>query len=91
MKEFLNNMLQFWISVDQTTGIFLGMIMNPTSKELWADETMSARCGRLGNRYPYKFWKVVIDAMFRPFQGPNHCVNAYEKEKKRYNFPPGMR
>lgn len=55
------------------------------------DETLSSRCGRLGHRYPYKAWKVLIDAMFYPFQGPNHCVNAHKKELTRYHFPPSMR
>jgi len=57
----------------------------------WPDETLSSRCGRLGHRYPYKFWKVLIDALFYPFQGPNHCVNAYKKELTRYHFAPEMR
>lgn len=57
----------------------------------WPDETLSARCGRLGHRYPYKFWKVLIDALFYPFQGPNHCENAYRKEMTRYHFHPSMR
>lgn len=54
----------------------------------YPDETLSARCGRLGHRYPYKAWKVLIDAIFHPFQGPNHCVNAHIKEGKRYHSPP---
>lgn len=57
----------------------------------WPDETLSSRCGRLGHRYPYKAWAVVIDAIFRPFQGPDHCWNAYLKEQTRYHFPPSMR
>lgn len=57
----------------------------------YPDETLSSRCGRLGYRHPYKFWKVIIDAMFYPFQGPNHCENAYRKEMTRYHFPPSMR
>lgn len=57
----------------------------------WPDETLSARCGRLGHRYPYKFWKALIDAIFLPFQGPNHCENAHRKEMTRYHFPPSMR
>lgn len=57
----------------------------------WPDETLSSRCGRLGHRYPYKAWKAIIDTLFEPFQGPNHCRNAYLKEKSRYHFPPEMR
>jgi hypothetical protein len=70
------------IGVDQLANTVLGG---------FPDETLSSRCGRLGHRYPYKAWKVIIDAIFRPFQGPNHCVNAYKKEMTRYHFPPEMR
>jgi len=54
----------------------------------WPDETLSARCGRLGHRYPYKFWQVVIDAIFQPFEGPGHCVRAHMKELQRLQSPP---
>lgn len=53
----------------------------------WPDETLSARCGRLGYRYPYKAWKILIDAIFYYPQGPNHCVNAHLKEQRRYQSP----
>ncbi len=78
---------QIFFTVDQG----LNVLSNPFSKQTWADETLSCRCGRLGHRYPYKFWKIVIDVLFYPFQGPNHCVNAFRKEKSRYQFPPSMR
>lgn len=78
-RGYLRNVL---IGVDQLVNAAFGG---------WPDETLSSRCGRLGHRYPYKFWKVIIDAIFRPFQGPNHCVNAYKKELTRYQFPPEMR
>jgi hypothetical protein len=56
------------------------------------DETLSSRTGREAKNS--KFWRaleIVIDAMFHPFQGPNHCWNAYLKEMTRYHFPPEMR
>ena len=70
------------IAVDQLANVIL---------RGWPDETLSARCGRLGHRSPYKYWMIIIDTIFHPFQGPNHCVNAFEKEKTRYHFPPDMR
>ena len=79
--------VQLFIAFDQ----LLNVLTNPFSKQTWADETISSRCGRLGHRYPYKFWKAVIDALFFPFQGPSHCANAYAKEKTRYHSPPEMR
>lgn len=50
------------------------------------DETLSARCGRQRHRNPYKFWVKVIDAIFLPFQGPDHCLNAHIKERERKAF-----
>lgn len=85
--NFKHGLMQLFIVFDQ----FLNIMTNPFSTESWADETLSSRCGRLGHRYPYKFWKVVIDALFRPFQGLNHCENAHAKELTRYHFPPSMR
>lgn len=87
MKLIKHGILQLALAVDQLVNVLL----SPFSMETWADESMSSRCGRLGHRYPYKAYKVVIDALFRPFQGANHCVNAYHKELARYNLPPSMR
>lgn len=57
----------------------------------YPDETLSARCGRQIHRRRYRLLAAVIDAIFYPFQGPNHCVNAHQKELARYQFPPSMR
>ncbi len=86
-----HNFLQFWIALDQLLNVLISILLNPFSFENWADETISSRCGRLGHRYPYKALRVVIDFCFEPWQGPNHCWNAYLKERARYNFPPDMR
>lgn len=82
-----HGLFQLFIAGDQ----MLNVLSNPFSRETWADETLSARCGRLGHRYPYKFWKAVIDAIFGLWQGPNHCENANKKEMARYNSPPATR
>lgn len=80
---------QIWIAFDQLLNVIL---CNPFSKETWADETISSRCGRMFYRYPYKFWRWIIDnLLFGWWQGPNHCVNAYKKERTRYHSPPEMR
>lgn len=91
VRQIIFNLGQIIVCADQLLGLIIGFLMKPWSRQLWADETMSARCGRLGHRYPYKFWRVLIDAMFYPFQGPNHCENAYRKEMTRYHFHPSMR
>lgn len=85
--NFKHGLMQLFISIDQLANV----LTNPFSEETWADETLSSRCGRLGHRYPYKFWKAVIDAIFSIWQGPDHCVNAFQKETARYNSPPIMR
>lgn len=85
--NLLHGLKQLFLAFDQ----LLNVLANPFSTETWADETISSRCGRLGHRYPYKIYKKVVDVLFYPFQGPNHCVNAYHKELARYSFPPSMR
>ena len=85
--DFKHGCVQLFIAVDQ----LLNVLTNPFSKQTWADETLSSRCGRLGYRYPYKAWKILIDIVFYPLQGPNHCVNAFKKEQQRYNSPPEIR
>ena len=87
MKNARHWFLQLFIAIDQLANVLLA----PGSMETWADETISSRCGRMGHRYPYKFYKLIINAIFHPFQGPNHCENAHAKELTRYQFPPSMR
>lgn len=87
MKRIKHGLFQLFIAFDQ----LFNVLLSPFSLETWADETISSRCGRLIHRYPYKFYAAVIDLLFHPFQGPNHCVNAYQKELTRYQFPPEMR
>lgn len=83
-----HGLLQLFIAFDQ----LLNVLTNPFSKETWADETLSSRCGRLGHRYPYKFWLIVIDILFYwQTWGMGHCVRAMEKEKQRTHFPPKLR
>lgn len=84
--NFKHGFVQLFIACDQ----LLNVLSNPFSPNTWADETLSARCGRLGHRYPYKFWAKVCNLLFI-WQGPNHCVKAYENEKLRYNSPPEER
>lgn len=79
---------QGFIVIDQ----LLNWLLAPLSLETWADETFSSRCGRLGySRYPYKVYRVIVDALFWPFQGPDHCWRAYQKELDRIQLPPAMR
>lgn len=45
-----------------------------------ADETISARCYRENHRNPYRWMEKVINWIYTPLQGPDHCKNAYLKE-----------
>lgn len=86
--NFKHGIYQIFIALDQLLNVFL---CNPFSTQTWADETLSSRCGRLGHRQPYKAWGAFIDAIFHPFQGPGHCINAYHKELQRLQAPPESR
>jgi hypothetical protein len=45
-----------------------------------AGETMSSRCYRLDHIPTYASLEKFVNALFYPFQGPEHCKHAYEKE-----------
>lgn len=45
-----------------------------------ADETLSSRCFRLNHIKAYRIAEIFIDVLFYPFQGWDHCRNAYIKE-----------
>ena len=62
---------QLFVASDQ----FLNVVFLGT-----ADETFSSRCYR--TRYIPFFYvaQKVVNVLFYPFQGPNHCENAYIKE-----------
>jgi hypothetical protein len=45
-----------------------------------AGETMSSRCYRLDSIPTYRVLEKFVNALFYPFQGPEHCKHAYEKE-----------
>ena len=92
MRKFLDLLLHGWVQLFIGFDQLINVLTNPFSTETWADETLSSRCGRLGHRYPYKFWKVVIDILFYwQSWSMGHCVRAMEKEMTRYQFPPSMR
>lgn len=88
MKNLKHGFIQLFLALDQ----LLNVLLSPFSTETWADETMSSRCGRLRHRYPYKFYRVVIDVLFIwQTWRMDHCVRAYENEKQRSHLPPSMR
>ncbi|HEU4830674.1 MAG TPA: hypothetical protein VFS65_00705 [Candidatus Saccharimonadales bacterium] len=52
-----------------------------------ADETLSSRCFRLNHKRGYRIAEIVINALFFPFQGKNHCESAYVKEVRGRHLP----
>lgn len=88
--EWMHGFTQMFIAVDQLLNV---LFCNPFSKNTWADETISSRFGRFHGTERYKKRRALVDWVFEHIfrQGPNHCLNAYKKEKTRYHFHPGMR
>jgi len=62
---------QVTIALDQQANAILGGS---------ADETMSSRCFRLDHIPTYRVLEKMVNVLFRPFQGPDHCKHAYMKE-----------
>jgi hypothetical protein len=52
-----------------------------------ADETLSSRCFRLNHIRTYRALELFVNVIFRPFQGKNHCENAYIKEVLGRQYP----
>ena len=74
---------QLFIAVDQLLNALIGG---------WADETLSSqayRADRDGKPWG-RIWRPVIDLLFR-WQAPDHCHQAYLKERQRIHVPPEMR
>jgi hypothetical protein len=62
---------QVFIAIDQLANtLLLGS----------ADETISSRCYRLNHIKAYRAAEIFVNCLFFPFQGWNHCKNAYIKE-----------
>jgi hypothetical protein len=71
IDEFNEWVYQVAIGVDQQINALLGGS---------ADETMSSRCFRLNHIRTYRVLELGVNALFHPFQGPDHCEHAYMKE-----------
>lgn len=80
-------LLQIAAAVDKV----VSGLLTPFSSDYWADETFSARCYRNRSKLQYLLFMRIIDLIYRPFQGKNHCQNAYNKAKAGYHRPPEMR
>ncbi|SEN71148.1 hypothetical protein SAMN05216404_106159 [Nitrosospira multiformis] len=68
MKEWV---YQVFIALDQLANTLLNGS---------ADETISSRCFRLNHIKAYRVAEIFVNCLFFPFQGWDHCRNAYIKE-----------
>lgn len=85
--SFKHGISQIGNTLSQLFNVFM---CNPFSKNTFAHETFSARCGRLGHLRPYTYYRVAINAVFGLWDGPDHCEKAYRKlrDKVASNSPP---
>lgn len=72
----MSYLLRVAIGVDQLLNAVLGG---------QPDETVSARCWRRREDWPYGPMRRVIDAVF--FWQTDHCQRSYESEAKRRQLP----
>ena len=56
----------------------------------WPDETLSSRCWREEQQGLRAWPRKLVDGLFF-WQREGHCKRAYEAERKRHRFPPGLR
>ena len=84
--------LQMGIAIDQLANVTVSILWGGSGG--WADETLSSRIyrsARDGKRVGL-FLMPPVDVVFGFFQGvPDHCKNAYLKERARANLPPEFR
>ena len=78
VKTYLFNVL---VALDQVLNTLLAG---------YADETLSSRAHRayVKNK-PFKFFRYIINTIF--WWQTDHCLEAYNYEKRRQDLPPEMR
>ena len=54
----------------------------------YADESISSRCFRRNDIRIVRVCEIVVDAVHYPFQGPDHCKNAYIRDVQGKQLPP---
>lgn len=88
----MNKIKQWWIGFKEyvyQNVIAVNQLINAAHGGC-ADETICSRAWRNRDRNPYKWYVPILDGMFYPFQGPDHCRRAYQKELERRHYPKGF-
>jgi len=76
-------MKQFLIALDQLVNAMCFWLPGG----IWADESLSSRAHRIQDTYPRL--RRGINKLF--FWQDDHCLEAYESERKRLQSPPELR
>lgn len=76
-------MKQFLIALDQLVNTLCFWLPGGC----WADETLSSRAHRIQDTHPRL--RRFLNAVF--FWQCDHCLEAYESERKRLQSPPELR
>jgi hypothetical protein len=88
--EWKHGFMNIGTIINQAANVILG---NPFSRETYPDETICCRAGRMKSRGQYNRRRLILNWIFEHVlrQGPNHCENAWAKEKDRYHQHPDSR
>lgn len=76
-------MKQFLIALDQLVNAMCFWLPGGS----WADESLSSRAHRIQDTHPRL--RLAINKLF--FWQDDHCLDAYESERKRLQAPPELR
>lgn len=83
-----HNFGQLLIAADQLLNVLICMVIKPNEKH-WADETMSAHLWRHHLAGEYTWAMRIVNGLF--FWQTNHCLEAYESELFRRQYPEEYR
>lgn len=76
--EVKEQIYQVVVALDQTLNALTGGM---------ADETISSRCFRLNHKKTYRVAEILINLLFFPFDGWNHCEQSYITEVMGRHLP----
>ncbi len=74
-------LIQNAVALTQTLNALLGG---------WGDESTSSRAHRQQHKARWRMARRAINALFW-WQSKDHCLDAYESEQQRRQYPPVLR